>query len=77
MKAIFMTEFGGKLMEVERREIPPSPDYYVAVRSPIQVRAFVGEEIPQALEAKREHWVCRSTPRTPDDFAVFLLKEIT
>lgn len=76
MKALFMTELGGRLMEVERREIEPRMDYYRAVREPVELRAIANPEITPALSQKREHWVCHAKPVTPNDFAVFLLRGI-
>lgn len=76
MKAIFMTEIGGRLMEVERREVESRPDYYRAVREPIELRAISNPEITQVLTPKREHWVAHSMPNHPEGFAVFLLQDI-
>lgn len=76
MKAIFMTKIGGKLVEVERREIPSIPVYYVAVREPITFRAMEGEDIPQMPTPKRERWVAYSMPCSSEGFAVFLFEGI-
>lgn len=76
MKAIFMTEVGGRLMEVERREVLPRPDYYRAIREPIELRAIMNPDITPALAARREHWVAHSMPNHPQGFAVFLLQGI-
>lgn len=77
MKAIFMTELGGKLVEIDRRDIKPSPIYYCAVREPIQYRAISEAEMTQTtLAIKREKWSAHSMPNHPDGFAVFLLDSI-
>jgi hypothetical protein len=76
MKAIFMTEIGGRLLEVERREVEPRPDYYRAIREPIELRAIKNPDIVPVHVARREHWVAHSMPNHPDGFAVFLLHSI-
>ena len=76
MKAIFMTEVGGRLMEVERREIPPKLEYYRAVRTPIEVQAIIDPTTVQALVPKKEVWIAHSRPVEPNGFAVFLLDRI-
>lgn len=77
MKAIFMVEIGGRLMEVERADITPTPVFYRAVRDPIELRAIISADIPQAPIAKREAWVCQSMPITePGGFAVYLLDSV-
>lgn len=76
MKSIFMTEIGGRLMEVERREVEPRPDFYRAVREPIELRAIADPDVTSNLIPKREHWVAHSMPSHPKGFAVFLLDGI-
>lgn len=76
MKAIFMTEVGGRLMELERREIPPSPVYRRAVRAPIELQVIASDTTPQAPIAEQEVWVAVSKPVTEEGFAVFLLDRI-
>lgn len=71
-----MTELGGKLIEVERRDIKPAPYYHRAVRDLVSLRAMTGEETVQSVTVKREIWVCVAKPMTDKDFAVFLLKGI-
>ena len=75
MKAIFMTEVGGKLLEIDRREIVPTPVYYCAVREPVQMRAL-SEVTTQPPVMKRERWVAQSKPAHEKGFAVFLLDGI-
>lgn len=78
MKAIFMTELGGRLMEVERREIEPRMVYYKAVREPISL-GVIASDVTTSLTPKRERWVCVSRPignidsSKTNNFAVFLL----
>lgn len=77
MKAVFMTEVGGRLMEIERRDIPKMLVYYVPVMEPIQARVFAErEDMAQPITPKREKWTARSKPVTDDDFAVFMLEGI-
>ncbi len=68
-----MTEIGGRLTEIDRREIEPRPIYYCIRREPIQLRA-VTTDVVQALDAKRERWVAHSMPNHPKGFAVFLFE---
>lgn len=79
MKAIFMREFAGRLMEVERRDIEPRMDFYRAIIPPLEVQTVTDPNITQSAEPKKEHWVCHSRPvnfNDQKDFAVFLLKGI-
>lgn len=71
-----MTEIGGKLMEVGRREINPSPVYYFAVQEPMQAKVMYNPDITQPPVMKRERWAMHSKPISEDDFAVFLLDGI-
>jgi len=72
MNAVFMTEVGGKLMEVERRVIRPTDVYYVAVRNPITVMAMGHCDYTQPHTVKKERWICKSRPVNDKDFAVFM-----
>lgn len=76
MKAIFMTSLGGKLIEVSRRDIKPSPVYYCAVHEPVQAQVLYDAKIAQTITPKRERWVAQSMPITDAGFAVFLLEGI-
>lgn len=76
MKAIFMTQVGGKLLEIERRDIKETEVYYCAVREPVQMRAIADPEMTQPPVMKRERWLCHARPHTPNGFAVFLLDGI-
>lgn len=76
MKAIFMSEIGGRLIEVDRREIEPTTDYYIAARKPIQVIMEKDVEKLQSPISEREHWIMVSKPLTHNDFAVFILRGI-
>jgi hypothetical protein len=76
MKAIFLTEMGGKLVEKERREIKPTPVYYRAIFDPLEVRVLANGEIPNMPTVKRERWICVAKPFTEKDPAFFLLDGI-
>ncbi len=74
MKAIFMTEIGGRLMEVDRRDIPPSPIYRTARMSLNTMKAITDGEIPKMSDSELDTWVCVSKPMTEKDFAVFMIQ---
>jgi hypothetical protein len=76
MKAIFMIEQGGKLIEKERRDIRPSPVFYKAIYDPLEARVLANGEIPNMPTAKRERWICVAKPFTEKDPAFFLLDGI-
>lgn len=67
-----MTQFGGKLVEIERRDIEETRVYYSAVREPIQLKVLMGDKIPEQPLTKKERWVCVSVPYSKDGFAVFV-----
>lgn len=60
-------------MEIERREIEPTMDYYTAVREPITAIRAVADIDITTVTTKREHWRCISRPVTDKDPAIFLL----
>lgn len=76
MKAIFMIEMNGKLIEKERRNIRPSPVYYKAIYDPVEVRVLANGEIPNMPTAKKERWICIAKPFSEKDPAFFLLNGI-
>jgi hypothetical protein len=76
MKAIFMKEIGGKLIEQERRDIRPTPVYYKAIYDPYAVRVLANGEIPNIPTAKRERWICVARPMNEKDPAFFVLEGI-
>lgn len=76
MKALFMIEMGGKLIEKERREISPSPVYYKAIYDPLEVRVLANGEIPNMLTGKKERWICIAKPFSQKDPAFFVLDGI-
>lgn len=63
-------------MEIDRREIKPSPVYYCAVRESASYKALTGDEMSLQPTTKRERWVCHSMPVLETDFAVYLLDGI-
>lgn len=74
MKAVFMTQMGGRLLEIDRRDIEPVSVYYCAVR---EVTSVEGDRnVPSSLEPKKEKWVAHSMPNSPEGFAVFLLDSL-
>lgn len=74
MKAIFMTEIGGRLIEIDRREVNPNPVYYCARHEPVQMRAITTDTVAETLAVKRERWLAHSMPNHPQGFAVFLFE---
>jgi len=76
MKAIFMIEVDGKLVEKERREIRPTSVYYKAIHNPLEMRAFSNEKIPNIPTVRMERWICVAKPSTEKDPAFFLLDGI-
>ncbi len=71
MKAIFMTEIGGKLMEIERREIQETDRYYVAVMPPMSMQAL-SLDATGPIDAKKQVWLAASMPYGQSGLAVFL-----
>lgn len=70
-----MIEFGGRLMEIDRRDISPTTIYYCAVREPMQAK-FLTKQYVDVSIAKREVWRCHSVPQGKDGFAVFVFDGI-
>ena len=71
-----MSEIGGRLIEIERKEIEPTMVYYKAVREPMRVIANLIDVTMEGPQSKREVWLAKARPVTKDDFAVFLLDRI-
>lgn len=73
MKAIFMTEVGGRFMEIERLVIRPTLMYKRAIRKPIQMIVDENNIPHHALKTEVEVWKAVSRPVNEDGFAIFIL----
>ena len=76
MKAIFMREVNGILIEKERRDIRPVPVYYTAIHDLLEVNVLANREVNDMSSVKRERWICVAKPFSEKDPAFFLLDGI-
>lgn len=77
MRAVFMCEIGGRLIELERRDIPNCIRYTRVITKPLESKIIAEmSEIKSMVTAQKEVWYAASLPTSPRDFAVFLLEAV-